>query len=127
MKDLERIFKALADQTRLRMLALLHARGELCVCDFMAALGITQSKASRHLRYLANAGLVDDRRDGVWVLYRLRTEPPADNERIVSMLRDLFATRGMDPFLERLDWWVRDRRRSPLCVGPRKTPRRKAT
>jgi ArsR family transcriptional regulator, arsenate/arsenite/antimonite-responsive transcriptional repressor len=44
---------------------------ELCVCDIMGALGITQSKASRHLRYLFNAGLVTDRREGLWMYYRI--------------------------------------------------------
>lgn len=113
MKDLERIFRALADETRLCMLALMIKRGELCVCDFMTVLGITQSKASRHLRYLANAGLVCDRRDGVWVLYRLRPDPPSDVERIVSMLRDLFANRQLGPILDRLDKWVEERKHSP--------------
>lgn len=119
MKDLERIFKALADETRLRMLALLFARGELCVCDFIVALAITQSKASRHLRYLANAGLVRDRRDGVWVLYGPSPDPPADIGRVFGMLRDLFATRRPDVALERLEDWLRSGRRSPLCVVPR--------
>ena len=67
MKKQARFFKALADETRLQILWLLVGAEELCVCDIMRALGITQSKASRHLRYLFNVGLVSDRRWGQWI------------------------------------------------------------
>ena len=67
---MEQLFKALADQTRLRILALL-AGGEVCVCDIHETLGIPQPRASRHLAYLRHAGLVVDRKDGLWVHYRL--------------------------------------------------------
>jgi ArsR family transcriptional regulator len=70
MKQTARFFKALADETRLRILALL-VQGELCVCDLMAALDLPQSTVSRHLATLRNAGLVDDRRQGIWMYYRL--------------------------------------------------------
>ena len=70
LSDLERLFKALADTTRLRILSLLLA-GEVCVCDLHDTLGIPQPKASRHLAYLRAAGLVDARKDGQWVHYRL--------------------------------------------------------
>jgi ArsR family transcriptional regulator, arsenate/arsenite/antimonite-responsive transcriptional repressor len=62
MKTEAQLFKALADETHLEILWLLMGQEELCVCDIMGVLGITQSKASRHLRYLFNAGLVTDRR-----------------------------------------------------------------
>ncbi len=64
------LFKALADETRLRILALL-GQGELCVCDLTAALQLPQSTASRHLAVLKNAGWVSGRRQGVWMYYRL--------------------------------------------------------
>jgi ArsR family transcriptional regulator, arsenate/arsenite/antimonite-responsive transcriptional repressor len=64
------VFKALADETRLRILALL-SRGEVCVCDIHETLGIPQSKASRHLAYLRRVGLVHDRKAGLWVYYSL--------------------------------------------------------
>ena len=70
LASLETVFKALADQTRLRILALL-AGGEVCVCDIHETLGISQPKASRHLAYLRRAGLVADRKAGLWVHYRL--------------------------------------------------------
>lgn len=70
--EMESLFKALADETRLRILGLLLG-GEVCVCDIHETLRIPQPKASRHLAYLRNAGLVDTRREGLWVHYRLGT------------------------------------------------------
>ena len=67
---LEQLFKALADDTRLRILALLAA-GEICVCHIHGALGLPQPTVSRHLAYLRRAGLVATRKDGLWVHYRL--------------------------------------------------------
>ena len=67
---LEDVFKALADRTRLRILALLGDH-EVCVCHLHDALGVPQPTASRHLAYLRRAGLVDARRDGVWMHYRV--------------------------------------------------------
>ncbi|MFA5516787.1 MAG: metalloregulator ArsR/SmtB family transcription factor, partial [Desulfuromonadales bacterium] len=65
MKDLARTCKAISDETRLRILAIL-TRGELCVCDLMAILDLPQSTVSRHLATLRHAGLVEDRRQGLW-------------------------------------------------------------
>ena len=72
LPDLERVLKALADTTRLRILALLRA-GEVCVCHIHESLKLPQSKVSRHLAYLRQAGLVRARRDGLWVHYGLAT------------------------------------------------------
>src|SRR5438552_18707088 len=68
--EMESLFKALADATRLRILGLLLT-GEVCVCDIHESLKIPQSKASRHLAYLRRSGLVATRRDGLWIHYRL--------------------------------------------------------
>jgi len=65
-----KFFKALADTTRLRMLGLLSVR-EMCVCEVMVALELTQPTASHHLRILENVGLVKDRKEGKWVFYKL--------------------------------------------------------
>ena len=70
ISQLETLFKALADVTRLRILGLLLA-GEVCVCDIHDTLAIPQPKASRHLAYLRKAGLVLARREGLWMHYRL--------------------------------------------------------
>lgn len=64
------IFRALSDQTRLRILNLLRG-GELCVCHLVSVLGVPQPTASRHLSYLRKAGLVVARREGLWSYYRL--------------------------------------------------------
>ncbi len=79
------LFKALGDETRLRILNLL-AQGELCVCDIMAVLEIGQSKASRHLAYLRNVGLVTDRRSGIWMYYTLAEPAGVTHARIVEWL-----------------------------------------
>src|SRR6476659_2719755 len=68
--QLEAVFKALADKTRLRILALL-GNNEVCVCHIHDTLGLPQPTASRHLAYLRKSGLVDARRDGVWMHYRI--------------------------------------------------------
>ena len=73
----EELFRALADPTRLRALLLLHAEGELCVCDLTHALKLSQPKMSRHLANLRAAGLVVDRRDGQWIHYHIDPQLPA--------------------------------------------------
>ncbi|MEW6446247.1 MAG: metalloregulator ArsR/SmtB family transcription factor [Pseudomonadota bacterium] len=70
-------FHALSDLTRLRCLALLHARGESCVCDLTRALDQAQPKISRHLALLRDIGIVRARREGVWMHYHLNPELPA--------------------------------------------------
>lgn len=74
MKLLAQTFKALSDPIRLRIVLLLQAEGELCVCDLMAVLKLPQSTVSRHLAYLKRCGWLDGRRQGVWMYYQLRQE-----------------------------------------------------
>ncbi len=107
MRDLAGTFSALADPTRLEMLALLLENRELCVCDFVGTLGISQSKASRHLRYLWNAGLLRDRRAGLWVFYRLSPELGTEGKAIVTALRCAFGMRDLSDLRERLQRWRR--------------------
>jgi len=80
--DLVTLFAALADPTRLRLLNLMDGR-EVCVCYFVEILKQGQPKISRHLAYLRKAGIVDARRDGKWMHYRI--ERP-DDARAVSIL-----------------------------------------
>lgn len=70
MQEILNIFKALSEETRLRILKLLE-NGELCVCDIVAALGTIQPKVSFHLSTLKEAGLIKDRKQGKWVHYRI--------------------------------------------------------
>jgi len=89
------IFKALSDETRLRIYLLL-GQGELCVCHIQAALGTTQTKVSRHLGVLRNAGLVTSRRDGLWMYYR-RSDPGPPALR--AFTRELARILESDPCL----------------------------
>ena len=73
MKQYIDLFKALSDETRLRIMILISEK-ELCVCQIEAALELSQVKISRHLRILKDAGLLKDRRDGLWIYYS-HTDP----------------------------------------------------
>jgi len=70
LEPLSRMFKALGDETRLGIVNLLRTR-EMCVCEIMAALNLTQPTASHHLMILENAGILKDRKEGKWVFYRI--------------------------------------------------------
>ncbi len=74
MKHLAQTLKALSDPIRLRIILLLQAEGELCVCDLMAVLKLPQSTVSRHLAYLKRNCWVDIRRQGLWMYYKLSQE-----------------------------------------------------
>ena len=82
----ETLFKALADGTRLRILGLLLT-GEVCVCHIHESLRIPQPKASRHLAYLRKAGLVEARREGLWMHYRLAELPDPLLQSIAATVR----------------------------------------
>jgi len=73
MSDLAMIFKALSDETRLRIIKLLE-QGELCVCDITAALEMVQPKVSFHLSALKEAGFIKDRKQGKWIHYSLNEQ-----------------------------------------------------
>lgn len=95
MKALSRIFKALSDETRLTILALVFRHGYLCVCEVEQILGITQSKASRHLRYLRDAGLLEDEREGLIVNYHLPDTPGAEAAGVLKSLADILVNRPL--------------------------------
>src|SRR6185369_12216784 len=86
LQQMETLFKALADETRLRILGLLLT-GEVCVCDIHESLKIPQPKASRHLAYLRRSGLVETRRSGLWIHYRLGQLPDPVLSAIVDAVR----------------------------------------
>lgn len=85
MKDLINVFKALSDETRLRILKLLE-HGELCVCDIVAAIDTIQPKISFHLSALKEAGLINDRKEGKWILCRLADSDIFRRYLIISIL-----------------------------------------
>jgi len=80
-----RFFKALADETRLRIVKLLGVR-EMCVCEMMVALDLTQPTASHHLGLLENAGLVKDRKEGKWVFYSIADQKLIENMHELGIL-----------------------------------------
>ncbi|MCF7853837.1 MAG: metalloregulator ArsR/SmtB family transcription factor [Candidatus Pacebacteria bacterium] len=71
MQQEAELFKALSDPTRLRLVVLLATHGEVCVCVMAEALDEPDFKISRHLRILRAAGIVETRREGTWMHYRL--------------------------------------------------------
>jgi len=95
--DIEILFKALADRTRLRLISLI-GDSEVCVCFFVAILKSSQPKISRHLAYLRRAGIVAARREGKWMHYRL-TEPP--DEHAARIFREMRAALAEHPELQR--------------------------
>ncbi len=125
MKAAADLFKSLADSTRLKILWLLMNQEELCVCDIMKTLDITQSKASRHLRYLYHLDWISDRREGLWMYYRLSVPQGSYAARLLSVLATEMAnqTEARD-LLGRLESWLLTKGRvdvpgKPTCIcGP---------
>jgi len=106
--DLENLFKALADKTRLRILALL-GNNEVCVCHIHDSLGLPQPTVSRHLAYLRRTGLVTARRDGVWMHYQL-------SRSLNPLLQGVIAA-AVDALL-RLPATTQDRKQFQRSFGP---------
>jgi len=107
--DKQLFFRALADRTRLRLLNLMGG-DEVCVCFFVEILKTNQPKISRHLAYLRRAGIVDARREGQWMHYRIVY--PSDSEA-ARVLKDTVTWLANDPEMQR------DRQRLvKLCCAP---------
>ncbi|WP_353070530.1 metalloregulator ArsR/SmtB family transcription factor (plasmid) [Tunturibacter empetritectus] len=101
--DLVTLFAALADPTRLRLLNLMDGR-EVCVCYFVEILKQGQPKISRHLAYLRRAGIVEARRDGKWMHYRIeRPNDPKAASILDAALQSLKTDKEMQSDLARLD------------------------
>lgn len=92
VRPLTRLFRALGDETRLRIVALL-SHGELCVCHIESALELNQSTASRQLGILKASGVVDSRREGTWVYYRLTSQ---EHETVANALEVLTKAFGAE-------------------------------
>ncbi|HXT64775.1 MAG TPA: metalloregulator ArsR/SmtB family transcription factor [Pyrinomonadaceae bacterium] len=107
--NIEILFKALADRTRIRLISLI-GDSEVCVCFLVAILKTSQPKISRHLAYMRRAGIVAARREGKWMHYRL-TEPP--DEHAARIFREVRASLAAHPELQR------DRERlMQVCCAP---------
>jgi DNA-binding transcriptional ArsR family regulator len=95
LEKLGRIFKALSDETRLTIMGLVFRHGHLCVCEVEQILGISQSKASRHLRYLRDSGVLKDERDGLIINYRPPQDRGEELSAILGMLDGVLANRSI--------------------------------
>jgi ArsR family transcriptional regulator, arsenate/arsenite/antimonite-responsive transcriptional repressor len=107
---LDRLFRALADPTRLRLINLI-AEQEICVCYFVEVINAPQPKISRHLAYLRRLGIVSARRDGKWMHYRLAM--PTDSHA-AAILKATVAALKTDADFQR-----DVRRLDKACCGPR--------
>ena len=88
VQPITRLFRALSDETRVRIVALL-SHGELCVCHLESALDISQPSASRQLAVLRSAGVVTARREGNWIYYRLADQPDRACRRVLRSITAL--------------------------------------
>ncbi|MDZ7802703.1 metalloregulator ArsR/SmtB family transcription factor [Thiohalophilus sp.] len=93
--DADTLFNALAHPLRLRALLLLQQEGELCVCELTHALGVSQPMISRHLAQLRQAGVVSDRRRGLWVYYRLHDALPEWAQQVLTATSEGIAGQGI--------------------------------
>ena len=117
MKEAARFFKVLADESRLKMLWLLFNREELCVCDIMAVLEITQSKASRHLANLRNIGIVEDRREGQWSYYSLcPMEDRLAREHLKLLKTNLSKRPDAKQLIMKLNTWLKEKAQGATCT-----------
>lgn len=90
----EKLFRLLADASRLQSVILLQAEGRLCVCELTHALALSQPKISRHLARLRDAGVVVDERRGQWVHYRLADDLPAWAQQVIEAATDAAGVSG---------------------------------
>ena len=116
MRDFVRSLKALSDETRIRILKVLLER-ECCVCEVMQALDISQSRASRNLGILANAGFIKSSRDGLWTAYSI------DEQRINSNAPPLVELLRSPLVDEEIILQDREMLGRAVRVGPRAKPK----
>ena len=121
IQAMSEVFKALSDETRLQIIALLSDGEELCVCDLVGGLGQTQSKISRHLRYLYHAGLVEDRRDGLWMHYRISSGLSFGQRAILDTLVDVMGETQRNDLRQRLQDWLVRKQEDALSCGDVRT------
>jgi len=116
MRHFAKLFKALSDETRIRILKVLLER-ECCVCEVMQALDISQSRASRNLRVLEDAGFIKSRRDGPWVIYSIAEQTTSSYAALlIEMLRSSLV--NDETILQ-----DREKLSHAMRVGPRAIPK----
>ncbi len=95
-------FKALSDETRLQIIALLLLEKDLCVCDIESILDVTQSKTSRHLRYLLHSGIIMDKREKVWVHYSIHPEMEPEFKPFIELFQSQLSDSYWDDLKDKL-------------------------
>jgi len=117
MRDVAQFFKVLSDEARLKILWLLFNHRELCVCEIMGVLGVTQSKASRHLITMKHAGLVTDRREGTWSYYSLSPARTELERAMLATLKKSFGNHtGAAEALQDLQAWMQEKEHGVACA-----------
>lgn len=96
MKQFIRVMKAMSDPNRVRIIKLLQ-RKELCVCELQELLGLAQSTVSKHLKLLDDAEMIEPRREGTWIIYRLKPEP--ESTYAETILENMVNWHEDDPLL----------------------------
>jgi ArsR family transcriptional regulator len=117
LKSLDRLLKALADPTRLRIVGVLAGAGAVCVCHIHDSLRIPQPKASRHLAYLRRAGVVAAEKRGLWVYYTLAAQPPVAQTLLDAARHCVAHLSTAKRDAKRLE------RETGCCVAPSDAPR----
>lgn len=117
MQELLIIFKALSEEIRLRIIKLLES-GELCVCDIVSALDMSQPKISFHLNALKEAGLIKDRKQGKWIHYSLN-----DADLFARMLMVSVCEKSSGDVIaadrKRLSYFLQSKKTAPDCGAPK--------
>ena len=83
-KSTTRVIKGLSDENRLRIMGLLDSRKDLCVCEITAIIGLSQPTISSHLKLLESAGLIDHKKDGLWVNYSISSQIDPDIKAVLG-------------------------------------------
>ena len=126
--ELVQIYRCLCDETRLRILCLLQ-EGELCVCHLQEILGVPQVSVSKRLAYLRQRRMVEFRREGNWMVYRLPRKQPSDLRANLACLQDCVKENGVfrRDLASRRRLEVKFEACSPICCPPSsRKPNRKA-
>lgn len=98
LKSMVRAMKALSDPSRVRILKYLQHRSGMCVCELTALLHISQPTVSKHLKILEEIGFVESTKEGLWVNYRLASNPA--NPFVAAMLRELYSWFEEEPAMQ---------------------------
>ena len=114
MEEFLKPFKALSDDTRLRMLNILTQQ-ECCVCEVMQVLGISQTRASRNLKILEEAGFLQARRDGTWVYYSLNGDSAKNFAAALAKIIGEYA--GKNPAFKKDRAQLKKAKQMGLCCG----------